>query len=94
VAAGHPEYWTCDDIEHARTAANAVPHGHRTPEVVWHDKTRISADERRDFHAHYIAALGRRSTLTSRVQQRTAIVNTLQDLGYVSITRRADLVHH
>jgi hypothetical protein len=27
------------------------------------------------------------------VQQRVAIVDTLRRLGYVSITRRADLVH-
>jgi len=94
VAAGHPTYWTCDDIEHARTAANRARSGGRMPDALWQRKTRISVDERRSFQAHYTAALHRRSTLTPRVQQRTAIVDTLQDLGYVSMVRRADLVHH
>ena len=83
AAAGHPEYWTCADVEAARLAANA----HAGPSAA-----RITAAERRRFHAHYVAAAGGSTRLTRR-QQRRAIAHTLQGLGYVSITRRADLVH-
>lgn len=83
AAAGHPEYWTCADVEAARIQANA----HAPARA-----TRITAAERRRFQAHYLAAAGRSTTIT-RAQQRTAIADTLQRLGYVSITRRAHLVH-
>lgn len=84
AAAGHPEYWTCADVEGARIQANA----HATAPV-----TRITATERRRFQASYVTASGGSTTAITRAQQRTAIAHTLHVLGYVSITRRADLVH-
>ena len=96
VAAGHPHYWTCDDVEHARTQANAVrqPDRRGSSLELWRRATRVTACERARFHAHHAAALHRYRTHPGRVQHRDAIVDTLQMLGYVSITRRADLVHH
>jgi transposase InsO family protein len=84
AAAGHPEYWTCADVEAARIQANAHAHARGT---------RITAAERRRFQAHYHAACERHDHATTRAQQRIAIAHTLQQLGYVLITRRADLVH-
>ena len=84
AAAGHPTYWTCTDIEAARIQANA----HATARV-----TRITAAERQRFQAHYRAACDEHDHATTRAQRRTAIAHTLQNLGYVSITRRTDLVH-
>ena len=84
AAAGHPEYWTCTDIEAARVHANA----HAAIAV-----TRISAAERQRFHTHYRTACDGDDHASTRAQRRIAIAHTLQVLGYVSITRRADLVH-
>lgn len=84
AAAGHPEYWTCADIEAARLQANAHTSGHVAG---------ITAAERERFHAHYHAACAEHDYPPTRAQQRIAIAHTLQVLGYVSITRRADLVH-
>lgn len=83
AAAGHPESWTCADVEAARIEANAQAAARAT---------RITAAERRRFQAQYTRTSGG-STAITRAQQRTAIAHTLQVLGYVSITRRADLVH-
>ena len=84
AAAGHPEYWTCADVEAARIQANA----HASVCV-----TRITAAERHRFQAHYHAACGAYDRATTRAQRRIAIAHTLQVLGYVLITRRAGLVH-
>jgi transposase InsO family protein len=84
AAAGHPQHWTCADIEAARLQANA----HASARV-----TRITAAERQRFQAHYRAACDEQDHATTRAQQRSAIAHTLQELGYVSITRRAGLVH-
>jgi transposase InsO family protein len=84
AAAGHPEYWTCADVEAARIEANT----HASARV-----TRITEVERQRFHAHYRAACDEDDHATTRTQRRIAIAHTLQVLGYVSITRRADLVH-
>lgn len=84
AAAGHPEYWTCADVEAARIQANV-----HTPARV----TRITAAERHRFQAHYHAACEGHDRATTRAQRRIAIADTLQVLGYVSITRRAELVH-
>lgn len=96
AAAGHPEYWTSDDVEVARAQANLTcpgPHGSLTPAQRWHDAPPITATERRRFGAHYTAAIARPHAGTTRVQQRTAIVTTLRALGYVTMKRRTDLVH-
>ena len=95
VAAGHPEYWTCDDVEHARHAGNALVRrasGHTALDL-WHGAPAITVAERRGFEAQCATARARLDGTTPRVQQRLAIVDTLQRLGYVSMTRRADLVH-
>lgn len=94
VAAGHPGYWTCDDIEAARVAANTIAHPPAsTPLAQWQHATPISRAERRGFVAHCAAARARFDETSPRVQQRLAIVDTLQRKGYVSMTRRADRVH-
>jgi transposase InsO family protein len=94
VAHGHPEYWTCDDVEGARLAANGETGGRtaHTPWHCWRQQSPITARERRRFLDH-CAAMTRTMTRNPRVHERIAIVDTLQRLGYVSITRRADLVH-
>lgn len=84
AAAGHPEYWTCADVEAARIQANA----HAAARA-----TRITAAERQRFQAQYHAACEGDHHASTRAQRRIAIAHTLQVLGYVSITRRAHLVH-
>ena len=94
AAAGHPASWTCDDVEVARGGANTrVRPSGRTADASWRAAPRITAVERRRFACEYAAAMRRRIDQPSRLQQRMAIVDTLRRLGYVSITRRADLVH-
>jgi Integrase core domain len=97
AAAGHPEYWTIDDVELARAQANLViPPGSRafvTVAQCWHEAPPISATERRRFGAQCAAAIGPQHGRTTRVQSRTAIVHTLRALGYVTMKRRTDLVH-
>lgn len=94
VGGGHPEVWTCDDVEAARASANAIvrrPSG-RTADASWRAAARITTIERRRFDRRCATARRRRIDQPPRVQQRIAIVDTLRQLGYVSITRRADLV--
>jgi hypothetical protein len=94
VAHGHPDTWTCEDLELARRSANAVvrrPSG-RTADASWRTAPRITAVERRRFARRYDVSMQHRIDQPPRVQQRIAIVDTLRRLGYVSITRRADLV--
>jgi transposase InsO family protein len=53
--AGHPEVWTCADVEAARQEANreARPWGENgpSPEQVWRKRTPLSAEERDRFAA-------------------------------------------
>lgn len=53
--AGHPQVWTCADLEAARQEANrqARPWGENgpSPEQVWQQRTPISAEERERFAA-------------------------------------------
>jgi hypothetical protein len=95
VVAGHPESWTCADVEGARLAANSVTIRSTRGSALerWQHAPAITRAERRRFAAAYAAAAHTITTTNAAVQQRTAIVDTLQRLGYVSITRRADLVH-
>ena len=95
VAAGHPESWTCADVEGARLAANTVTirATSRTALERWQQATAITRAERRRFAAACNAAAHTITATNAAVQQRTAIVDTLQRFGYVSMTRRADLVH-
>ena len=91
VADGHPEYWTCDDLEAARLSANGSAHDD-SPLSRWRHRARITAAERRRFQMCCTIAARTIRDANAAVQQRTAIVDTLQRLGYVSITRRANLV--
>jgi len=97
AAAGRPAWWTCQDLECARGWANGLIRGpsRQSATASWIHAVPITVAERQRFMRTYAATL-RRSTgpSTSRVQRRVAIVDTLRRLNYVSITRRADLVHH
>jgi hypothetical protein len=96
AAAGHADWWTCEALEEARGLANAIvrrPSG-RSSVASWIDAPPITPAERQRFRRTYTATRRRSSDrLTPRVQQRLAIVDTLRRLKYVSITRRADLLH-
>ena len=99
AAAGHPEWWTSQDVDLARHIANQTTraaHRRTTARVAWGSASGVSARERRRFHGHYAGALQHRGVTSSqatRAQRRTALVRTLIELGYVSIKRKADLVH-
>jgi hypothetical protein len=95
IAAGRPGVWTCEDVETARQAANAIIRApdRRTAAQRWQAARPITARERRRFRCAYVAQHRRMMGVPLRVHQRIALVETLQQLGYVSITRRADLVH-
>jgi hypothetical protein len=97
---GHPGTWSTDDVERARTHANATlrPTGAAvtTAAARWHTAAPITRAERRRFAARYARELGastRRPAVVSRARRRLALVRTLDVLGYVTIRRRADLVH-
>jgi hypothetical protein len=100
---GHPDDWTAEDVEAARIAANLTPlapASQTTPATRWHRAPAITRAERRRFLARYVRELatvtaraGVAPPLATRAHRRTAIVRTLDRLGYVSIRRRADLVH-
>lgn len=96
VLADHAEYWTCADVEAARVAANlsVARRSQPTPWQRWQQSSAITAAERRRFRTHCAAVASTITGVNRAVQQRAAIVDTLQRLRYVSITRRADLVHH
>lgn len=95
--AGHPGEWSTDDVEAARLEANATGHrrGRYTRSALawWRTATPITITERRRFERVYRTQRRRYASLPSSLQERLAITRTLDVLGYVSITRRADLVH-
>jgi hypothetical protein len=97
AAAGHPDYWTTDEVERARADANLTPsptgRSGDTAAHRWRAAPTITAAERRRFGAHCAATIGDQHGHTTRVQHRTAIVHTLRALGYVTMKRRTDLVH-
>src|SRR5262249_48370950 len=101
AAAGHPEYWTTEDLETARTLGNTAGHGHgaarTTAAVRFGTATRITEAERIRFHQHYDRALRTMGIMTcigaTRAQSRVALVRTLVELEYVSIKRKGELVH-
>ena len=96
AAAGHPEYWRCENLEAARVTANTIarrPTG-RSAWQCWCAAPPITARERRRFQACCTDAVSQADSRTvTPAQRRNAIVATLQALAYVSIKRRADLVH-
>lgn len=95
AAHGHSDHWTADDVEAARIEGNVArqPASRRTPRDEWRTAPAITLAERRRFQRAYDAHLAALPQRTRRPTQRLAIVHTLDVLGYVSITRRADLVH-
>jgi transposase InsO family protein len=100
AANGHPDYWTTDDVERARTDANLVrrlQHGVATSAGVrWRTATSITRAERRRFRTQCAAELHARRTedrVLTRAHRRTAIVRALDRLGYIAMQRRAELVH-
>lgn len=99
AAAGHPEWWTSHDVEAARVLANQrtrATNRQTTVHMAWRTAAHVSAHERRRFRCHYARLLERQvveARTATRAQQRAALVRTLTELGYVSIRRRADLVH-
>lgn len=95
VLDGHPDFWTCADVEAARLAANTTARRHAQPSALqqWQQASPITPAERRRFGTHCAAAAQTITSASVAVRHRTAIVDTLQQLGYVSITRRANLVH-
>jgi len=101
AAAGHPEYWTTEDLETARTLGNIAVHGHGAAQTTaaarFRTATHIAVGERAHFHRHYERAL-QTLGVTNRAQatrahSRVALVRTLVVLGYVSIKREGELVH-
>jgi hypothetical protein len=97
--AGHPAYWTTDDVARARVQANDVvaPDG-TTPRMRWRARLPITACERRRFQLALTAARDELAATSAtaysrRVRDRLAIVRTLQDLGYVRISRSGEFGH-
>ena len=95
VQAGHPQTWSCSDLEAARQSANVGRLRRRAPTAAqrWSQRRPVTRAERERFAEAHAVARRRITHRPERVQQRIAIVDTLQSLGYVSITRRVDLVH-
>jgi transposase InsO family protein len=100
ATAGHPEYWTTENLETARLRGNLAVHGHggagTTAAARFRVATPIVAEERGRFQRHYDQALrtiGTDRARATRTQSRAAIVRTLVELGYVSIKREGELVH-
>ena len=95
VLAGHPDVWSCSDLESARQSANVARlrlHGPSRAQR-WQRARCITRAERCRFADACAVALHRLTHFPARVRTRVAIVDTLQSLGYVSMTRRVDLVH-
>lgn len=95
--AGHPGEWSTDDVEAARLDANATARPRqgqmRTALGWWQTATPITVTERRRFVRAYQTQRRTYASLPRSMHERLAIARALDVLGYVSITRRADLVH-
>jgi transposase InsO family protein len=96
--AGHPGYWTSDDVAAAQTEANATarPHGETgpTPDDLWRNRRPIPATWRRLFQE---AVERQRAELTEqdapplkdeRRTQREAIRRALEEHGILLFSRR------
>jgi transposase InsO family protein len=89
--AGHPGYWTCDDVAAADSEANATarPQGETgpTPNELWDRRRRISAEERRLFqetvlrHREEPGVKEDLSSKEERRMQREAIRRALVEHG-------------
>jgi hypothetical protein len=99
---GHPAIWTLEDLVTARLDRNAILRrgcgGRRSAAERWAARDPITLAERGRFTRRYRRELraiieAHRTHVPTRAQQRLAIVRTLDRLGYVTIQRRAELVH-
>ncbi|MBA4192193.1 MAG: hypothetical protein C0467_29825 [Planctomycetaceae bacterium] len=98
--AGHPGYWTCDDVARARLETNALarPDGENgpTPDETWRRRTPATDGERAAFRT----AVGEMRTAletcnesgeavtSERKVARSAIRLTLKQRGYLQYRRR------
>jgi transposase InsO family protein len=100
---GRPGQWTLDDVAAALLEANATarPLGESgpTPEELWQQRSRIRLEERTLFQAEVerqrqeIAAQGGpemnpKTDLPARARERQTIRRALEELGYLTYTRR------
>ena len=102
--AGHPGYWTCDDVAAAQTEANATarPKGPTgpTPDQLWQDRRTITPEQRCLFEASVarhreevdakegIAPEDPLSRQEERRLNREAIRRALGEHDYLLFTRR------
>jgi transposase InsO family protein len=96
--AGHPTYWTSDDVAAAQAEANATarPHGETgpTPDELWQTRRSITPEERRLFQEtvrRRRAELGEMEDLSSKEErrmQREAISRALVEHGVLLFSRR------
>jgi hypothetical protein len=96
--AGHPSYWTCDDVAAAESEANATARPKSetgpTPSEVWDTRRRITAQERGLFQSavqRQRDQLGPKEDLSSKEErrmQREAIRRALVEHGILLYSRR------
>lgn len=102
--AGHPGFWTYDDIAAARCEANfsARPRGldGPSPELIWQARTPIEEPERQAFRSHLQDELVEAKlrdgacelicgdVWSDRAMARLAIRRTLETCGYLTYQRR------
>ena len=96
--AGHPAYWTSDDVAAARSEANATarPQGETgpTPDGLWQTRRQITTEERALFQAAVLRQreqLGTKEDLSSKEErrmQREAIRCALVEHSILLFSRR------
>jgi transposase InsO family protein len=96
--AGHPGYWTSDDVAAAQSEANATarPHGETgpTPDHLWQTRRPVTAEERHLFQEtvqRCRAELGANQELSrmeERRMQRESIRRALVEHGILLFSRR------
>jgi transposase InsO family protein len=96
--AGHPEVWTVDDVARAWAQANVAAAPAGVPVARWHARRAITRRERQRFArtlATHLDALAHAASraYSAATRQRLALVRTLQQLGYVRMTRSGDFRH-
>lgn len=90
VADGHPEHWTCDDIEAARLRINTMPRpwdDGRTPHGRWERRTPITPEQRQAFldAVDGYAAAGCRELCLEQIP--TDLTRALPSVARASIAR-------
>jgi len=99
--AGHPGYWTCDDVTRARLEANALarPNGENgpTPDEAWLRRTPVTDAERTAFRTAVeemritldTCSEAEEAVTSEREVARSAIRLTLELRGYLQYRRRS-----